>query len=196
MDRYIPFFIGVVLAVPHPGVGAEPAYVVRVTPAEFFSGDLKRLKGHLEFESAVCFKIKIRGAVRIHPDVEMWCDGERVDLPKYGYNRDDQSDELSFTVKRKGQDKVQYRAVVGGMLQYQRYLNHPKPQDLFKGGFGPSSVERPFVLKPGHSSRVVWAMGGGNGVDLDKPEGVDSQIKRLPWVMVFRLRVQEKPPER
>jgi hypothetical protein len=39
----------------------DSEWSVRVTPAEFFTGDLKRLKGHLDFRSAVCFKIKIQG---------------------------------------------------------------------------------------------------------------------------------------
>src|SRR6266852_1722079 len=63
---------------------AEAKDVVSITPVDFFSGELKRLKGHLDFVSAVCFKIKLEGRARCVPEVEVWCEGERVDIAKYG----------------------------------------------------------------------------------------------------------------
>jgi len=168
---------------------AEAEDMVSITPVDFFSGELKRLKGHLDFVSAVCFKIKTAAHVKCEPEVEVWCDGERVDIAKYGCDTDSHSDEVSFTLRRivnTKSDKVQYQATFGGIKSFDRILDKPTPRQHLNVAFGPLSMEQEIKLKPG-SSIVVWAMGGGHGVDLSKPDEVEKKIKQLPWVMIVRL---------
>jgi hypothetical protein len=180
-------------------VPPDPEYLVRVTPAEFFSGELKRLKHHLDFLSAVCFKVKTQGPVSCRPDVEVWCDGERVDLAKYGYTRDDQSDEVNFTVRilePNLRESVRYRAVVGGVMNFGRYLKRPESKKEIEAAFGPIWLEEPVEMKPGVESVIVWAMGstargGGDVLDLFKPEVAEKRLQELPWAMILRLRLEK-----
>jgi len=168
-----------------------------VTPVDFFSGDLKRLESHHDFISAVCFKIKVEGNVTCRPDVELWHEGKRVDIQKYGLSRDNTSDEISFTVRSlpiDKDDKVYYRATLGGMWRFGRIMEKPttfhKP---LKVAFGPVSLEKPIELKPGSNSAVVWAMGGGDGVDVTQLQAdIDREVRGLPWAMILRLRVEPK----
>jgi hypothetical protein len=90
----------------------EAKDVVSITPVDFFSGELKRLKRHLDFVSALCFKIKTEGRAQCVPEIEVWCEGKRVDIAKYGYETDPRSDEVSFTLRRivsRKADKVPLR---------------------------------------------------------------------------------------
>jgi hypothetical protein len=165
--------------------------MVRVTPTEFFSGELKRLKAHVDF-LAVCFKVKIEGAVEVRPYVEVWSDGMQVDLGKYGATDGKESDEVTFSLRKlptTDPDRVMYLAAVGGMISYSRRFEKPKPRLAARVSFGPVTLEQPIVLKPDLDSIIVWAMGGGDGLDLSKPEGVDKALKELPWAMILRLRV-------
>jgi hypothetical protein len=167
----------------------EAKDVVYITPVDFFSGELKRLKGHLDFVSAVCFKIKTEGRVRCVPEAEVWCEGERVDRSNYGFKTDARSDEVSFTLRRivnAKSDKVQYHATFGGIRSFDRILDEATPRRHLKVAFGPVSVEQKVELKRGDSV-VVWAMGGGHGVDLSKPNEVENELKKLPWAMIVRL---------
>ena len=168
---------------------AEAKGMVSITPVDFFSGELKRLKGHLDFVSAVCFKIKTEGCARCVPELEVWCEGERVDIPKYGFWTDVRSDEVSFTLRRivsRKADKVHYDATFGGIQSFERILEEPTPCKPLNVAFGPLSLEQQVELKKGNSV-VVWAMGGGHGFDLSKPDQVENEIKKLPWVMIVRL---------
>jgi hypothetical protein len=172
----------------------KPIYSVRVTPTDFFSGELKRLEHHLDYRSAVCFKFSIQGAVSVWPDVEMWCDGKRVDQRKYGFGGDMRSDEISFMVRQKSEvdnQASEYRVTVGGRYSYARNIVEPKSRQQVNVRFGPVSISQPIELRPGNDSVVAWAMGAGEGFDLSKQEGLDKQIKALPWVMVLRLRIKK-----
>jgi hypothetical protein len=174
----------------------KPEYTVKVTPVDFFLGELKRLEAHHDFTSAVCFKIKIEGNVRCAPDVELWREGNRIDLPKYGFIIDDHSDEISFSVRTlppSKEDKVLYRVSVGGMWSFARYLEKPIFREPLEVAFGPVSLEKPIELLPDSDSAVVWAMGGGHGIGLWKSqEEVEKRLKTLPWAMILRLRAEKK----
>jgi hypothetical protein len=160
--------------------------VVEITPTDFFSGDLKRLKPHVDFQ-AVCFKIKKRATTQCSVEVEMWCDGRRVDRPNFGANRDWDADEVTMSWrKRVEKGKAQYHVSVGGLDSYYRVLEVPKSTQKITRGFGPGSIEKTVKLKsPGNS--IVWALGVGEGADLAKPEEVQAMLNRAPWVMVLRL---------
>ena len=72
---------------------------VQITPIDFFSGELKRLKSHVDFDG-VCFKIGGELANQCRPSVEMWCDGKRVDRPKYGIGLPQSDNEISFSWRK------------------------------------------------------------------------------------------------
>jgi hypothetical protein len=104
---------------------------------------------------------------------------------------------LSFTVtelERADPRTFKYRAAVGGIVSYARYLEQPTPRKPYNVAFGPVVLDKPFDLHPGVESVVLWAMGGGHGVNLAKQDEVDRQIKRLPWVMILRLNVEKLQP--
>jgi hypothetical protein len=176
--------------------GVRPEFTIRVTPAEFFSGELKRLEPHLDFTATLLFKVVIEGSATLEPHVEVWADGDRVDREKYGIRADEQSDEVSFTVRREPRDKhvePMYRVSLGGMREYVRHLEIPTPRTPAKFGFGPASLNKPFELNPGNKSVVVWVMGDGDGIDLGEPaEEVERQLKKQAWVMCLRLRAEKK----
>jgi len=73
---------------------------IRITPTEFFSGDLKRLKPHVDFRAA-CFKVTTQGPVECRGSVEMWCDGERVGISKSEGNLDTNAGEVTLSWRRK-----------------------------------------------------------------------------------------------
>src|SRR5262249_28129365 len=85
-----------------------------------------------------------------------------------------------------------YRASVGGIYHFIRYLEEPIPKEPLKVAFGPSTIRKPVELTPKRDAVVVWAMGGGHGVDLSTTDTVDQAIKRLPWAMVLRLQAVKK----
>jgi hypothetical protein len=195
----IPLFGLLVVGVPILRIDASPAYTVRVTPKTFFSGDLKRLEAHLDFSSAICFEVKSDGLVRCVPDVEMWRNGKRIDKPKYGARLDSSSNEISLVLHESDNvdpRKYKYRITVGGMQWFERTFQEPIPSRRSEVGFGPISIEKPIELKSGNDSAVVWAMGGGDGLDLSKPETVSEQLRGLEWAIVLRLRVDKKNDKR
>jgi hypothetical protein len=171
------------------------SYSISVTPVNFFSGPIKRLKAHLEFQSAVCFKIKTDGPVSCIPDIELLRNGERVDANKYISEIDESSDEVSLTLRNdytRNDDKIIYRVAVGGMYTFARYIEKPNLSNPPRVEFGPVSLKDRVDLKPDFQSLVVWAIGGGEGVDLTKPKEVEKTLKHLPWAMILRLRVEKK----
>jgi len=172
-----------------PKTQRESAWNIRVTPTEFFSGELKRLKPHLDFTAAECFKIKIKGPVELNPDFQLWRNGKRVDIRKYGMRVDKGSDELTFTVRRLRDTKkgVVYRVRVGGLLTFGRYFEQPPFGKDVKVAFGPICIEKPIELKPGADPVIVWAMGVGHGFDLTKPKEAEIKLRKSPWVLVLRL---------
>lgn len=174
---------------------AKSEYLVRITPTDFFSGELKRLKAHHDFTSVACFKIQIEGAVTCEPDVIMLRNGERVDRKSYAYAIDKASDEISLTLRECPPNKdesIWFRVGVGGIYTFSRYLERPVVSPPLEVAFGPVSIGKPAELKPGADSVVVWAMGGGRGVDLSKPGEVEEKLKRLPWAMILRLRAEKR----
>jgi hypothetical protein len=175
---------------------AKPEHTIRVTPTDFFSGDLKRLGPHLAFISAVCFKVKPGGEVRCRPEMELWREGKRIDIPKYGFRTDPTSDEISFTVRRlppENGDSTRYMAVVGGMEQFGRVFDKPRFQPPLEVAFGPVSLEKPLDITLQSGSAIVWAMGGGDGLNPSDPQDkLQGQLEALPWAMILRLRVEWK----
>jgi len=169
--------------------GDEPAPLLRITPTEFFSGELKRLKPHVDF-SAVCFKITAHGPYRCRPDVEMWCDGERVDHPKYGLRTDKDSEEETFSWRwreaRMGKQS-EFSVTFGGQEQFGRSLEVPVSKQPIVKGFGPLWISKPVELKGEHDSMIVWMVGAGDGAQPDEPEEVEKYLKVAPWAMVVRF---------
>jgi len=186
----LPFLL--FLGLPVDQAQNKPMYTVRVTPTEFFSGALKRLEAHFDHSSAVCFNVRIQGGVTIWPDVEMWCDGKRVDRPRYGTKNDERSDEVTIVLRegeRTDKDGKLYRVSVGGIESFVRDLKEPRSRQEIKVAFGPVSITEPLEFKPSVNSIVVWAMGAGDGIDLSKQGEIQKRLESLPWAMILRLRI-------
>jgi hypothetical protein len=78
------------------------------------------------------------------------------------------------------------------LIKYVATLKTPrKPYNV---AFGPVVLDKPFDLHLGVEFVVVWAIGGGHGVNLAKQDEVDRHIKKLPWVMILRLNVEKRQP--
>jgi hypothetical protein len=171
---------------------------VRITPAEFFTGDLKRLKDHVDFE-AVCFKTETHGSLQCDLGIQMWCDGERVDIPKYGSLRDSNTKEISVSWRRERQanGRVMYRMSVGGMISFGRNIEEPVSKRKIDFRFGPIMIENPVELRRAGDSAVVWALGTGANdtsepADLTKPDKVEKMLNRAPWVLILRLTAEKE----
>jgi hypothetical protein len=165
-------------------------YSVRVAPTKFFSGELRRLEAHLDFLSADAFKVTTEGPVTVVPTVEVWCDSKRVDCTKYGFREDDGAGEVTLTVRRiegRKADKTVFRVAVGGLHAFRCDLERPMPRKEEGVEFGPFTIDKPIVLQRGSDSAVIWAMGGGKGPNLERQDGVEHELKRLPWAIVLRL---------
>ena len=173
-----------------PAAEGEAEYVMKVTPTEFFSGELKRLKEHVDFKAA-CFKIVTSGHVECRPSVEMWCDGERVDHPSYGFVEDPHAGEVTMSWRRRVvKGKVEYYVVVGGIKTFDRTIEQPKSKQHIVYAFGPVLIKKPVTLKKKDGSVVVWAMGAGGAgepADLANPKEVNRMLKTAPWVLILRL---------
>lgn len=175
----------------------QQRYSIRIEPVEFFSKDLKRLEAHLDFWDAICFKVTVRGPVDCVPEVELWCDGERVDIRKYGVVVNRKSDEVSFALRRVGQTpegRAVYRATAGGIYTFRRTLEEPKPRRPAGAAFGPGRISEPLEFGPPCESVIVWAMGAGEGIDLKKQSEVEKKLKEQPWAMFLRFYVRRESP--
>jgi hypothetical protein len=162
---------------------APPAYALRLTPAEFFTGELKRLKQHVDFQ-AVSFKIAKQDHVRCWPDIQMWCDGKRRDSGKYAYQVDWHSDEVSLSWRRKEVGRrVEYDIRLGGLVTCQRVLEEPSSKQKIEVEFGPVMIRKPVTLNAVGDSAVVWVMGTGYGADPAKPEQFKKMVRTAPWVL-------------
>jgi hypothetical protein len=123
----------------------------------------------------------------------MWCDGKRVDKPKYGYRRDKQSDELTLSMRQKFTDgKTEYLVSIGGQKSFGRRIEKPKPSQKVEVEFGPLTINKPVEIKSVGGSAIVWAMGAGNGASLDKQDEVERMLKTAPWLLILRLRAESE----
>jgi hypothetical protein len=185
---------------------------IRITPVDFFSGDLKRLEDHLDFgHGPSCFKIKGQRWFTCRPEIEVWAEGKRIDISKYASTFTSASDEVSFVVRDTDKNKdgrVVYRASVSGIYRYVRYFEGPPPADKDKDvGFGPIAIGQPVVLKKAGDSVVVWARGQmsaeaaaklvvvaphGLEGDVAQLQDIEKHLKQLQWVMILRLSATEK----
>jgi hypothetical protein len=98
-------------------------------------------------------------------------------------------------VRRDGENKegeARFRVAVGGLYEFGRYLYKPTVKNPGRVAFGPVYLTKPFEINPATESVVVWAMGGGEGMDLENPGEVEARLKTLPWVMLLRLRAERK----
>jgi len=162
-----------------------------ITPTEFFSGDLKRLKSHVDFK-AWCFKIDSPGSLRCRPEIEMWCDGKRVDKGSYGVGQPDSDNELTLSLRTEivNKEKV-YLIRIGGLHNYGRRIKKPKSTQKVEVEFGPVTISKPIEMKSKGESAIVWVMGAGHhDVILGKSEEVEKMLKSAPWVLILRLTVE------
>jgi hypothetical protein len=185
--------VSLMLVVPADQKVAEPKYLLRITPTEFFSGELKRLKDHVDFDAS-CFKLAAGVSARCRPTLELWCDGERVDHPKYGSRDDRHSDEVTVSWRRRYRDGEQplYELAVGGIRSFGRRFEKPKSKQKAEVGFGPITIRKPVELKAPDCSVIVWAMGAGDGADLNKPEQAEKMLQTAPWVLILRLTAEKE----
>jgi hypothetical protein len=169
-----------------PGCGgADKASGVRVTPDEFFSGELKRLKPHVDFRAA-CFKIAASRSLECCPELEMYCDGQRVDKPKYGFLRDSGAGEVTLSWRRKKDpetDQTYYHLIVGGLKSFSRIVDEPVSKQKIAFAFGPIIIREPVELNKAGDSTIVWAMGTGSdgtNIDLTKAEEARKLLQTAP----------------
>jgi hypothetical protein len=175
---------------------AEEAPLVRITPAEFFSGELKRLKPHVDFHAA-CFKITTSGSVKCRADIEMWCDGKRVDEPRHGAGVDPAAGEVTLSWRKTSDPrtgKVYHYVVVGGLIEFGRTIEEPVSKQKIEAAFGPVDIRQPVELQATGDSAIVWAVGTGHGAFLEKPKDVKKKkmLQTAPWVLILRLTVEKK----
>lgn len=169
---------------------------VRVTPDEFFSGELKRLKPHVDFQAA-CFKVAASGTFTCRPDLEMYCDGRRVDKPKYGFNSDPRAGEVTLSWRKKSNaetGQVYYDLAVGGLESFSRYIDEPVSKQKIAFAFGPISIREPVELKKSGDSTIVWALGTGSaGSNPAVTTGKEARklLQTAPWVLILRLTAEK-----
>jgi hypothetical protein len=165
-----------------------------VTATDFFSGDLKRLKAHLDFQGA-CFKVKATGELRCRPQIELWCDGQRVDeYSRQSYDIDPSSDEVSVSYRVVVTDKGirKHRIILGGMRGFERVIEEPKSKQIVSVAFGPTTIRKPVEIGSPDDSVIVWALGIGRAPDLADQQAVNGIIEAAPWVILLRLSGQQK----
>jgi hypothetical protein len=170
-----------------------PAPLIRISPTDFFSGELRRLKDHVDFDAA-CFKVARRGPVRCGPSLEVWCDGEIVGPGKLGGRGDRLSEEVTLSWRRitTWDNRLQYRLKVGGMSTFGFVLDEPKSRQEVQFHFGPVTIAEPVELKSERDSAVVWVLGAGRAtdrpdIDLSDRVKVQKMLDTAPWVVVLRL---------
>jgi len=172
---------------------AEPAKgLIRITPTEFFSGELKRLKPHVDFQAS-CFKIKTEGPLRCWLDIEVWCDGEEIKRGGRGYLDDPTSDEISLSFRQeiKKGDVWNYTVRTGGLITHGRSMDEPKSKQEIEVLFGPTAIRKPIELKSERESAIVWAVGAGHGFHLDNQVEAEKKLNAAPWAIVLRLRAEK-----
>jgi hypothetical protein len=171
---------------------AAPKYALQITPAEFFTGELKRLKPHVDFQAA-CFKIAKQGRVWCLADVQMWCDGVELESDKYVPLVAQDADEVTLSWRRKQEaGKTQYHVTVGGMTSFRRRLDEPRSKQKIEVAFGPILLRKPVTLKAAGDAAVVWAIGTGKGADLTMPEEVEKMMKTAPWVLLLKVTAMDR----
>jgi hypothetical protein len=203
------------LAASCPGCGNSATTVVRVSPEEFATGDLKRLVSHLEL-SAGRVKLERSGPpMNCEILLEIWKNG-KFDRKLGGSSNGSIPNDISISLQGvPGPDGTQKYHVVVVETTEQRSTHWYF--DLFpvtltstgQASFA-STIEPPqFAQKDlGHLMRTldkatdltaqhpvtIWCYGGGHGAETSKGnETIDDVAARVEWALVAKLSLQKKP---
>ena len=173
-----------------PARGDEPENSVRITPTEFFSGELARLKPHVGFK-AVCFKIARKGSWTCAPVFEFWKDGEKVFYPGYAFDSNEQSDEITMSwretpAKKKGDRRYYFQT--GGIRTFGIDFDVPETPGSEARSF---TIKKSVVLNSQNESPAVWAIHVGGEGDLSSKESVSKLQRTSRWVIIMRIIARE-----
>ena len=172
----------------------------RVSPAELFTGELKKLEPHLGLTASGCVAVEPAGGEQaFYLQLEEWKDGKRADsLPGLSLTSG-KPFEVSVSVRedpgRFG--KPMYRVVVawsgGGKSE-----SRAGRVAIFETGDGltvypKKPLARAIDLEE-RGSAVVWGLMAGKLRDstIDPKESVEEMAKRVPWALVLRIQSDRK----
>jgi hypothetical protein len=174
--------------------------VARVSPAEFFTGELKKLEPHLGLTASGCVAVEPAGGEQaFYLRLEEWKGGKRADtLPGLSLTSG-KPFEVSVSVREDpGRfEKPMYRVVVawagGGKSE-----SRAGRVAIFETGDGVTA----YPVKPlakaidleGKGSVVVWGLMAGKLRDstIDPKESVEEMAKRVPWALLLRVMSDRK----
>jgi len=171
--------------------------VVRITPCELFTGELKRLEPHLGLTSG-CVKLDYNGpAVPIKLRVEVWKNGKVAGEAGILGTTLSGPGEASISLKEatdsKGQAKYQVVMVLSkdnGYLSFTSQVDVPRLKGQVKSR-GPKQLGEPVELSK-DKSVAVWSFEAREaGGMIDGNESVDATAKRVEWALVFKLSLED-----
>jgi hypothetical protein len=179
-----------------PGNSKGP-FLLRITREDFFTGELKRLERHVDFEGYRLIIASRKGFGWI-PRVETWLHGTKVrDRVKQGYvfSEGDQELTMSSRVNKLANGRYTVQLKFDGRYAFERTVSEPETNKTDTlAFFGP--VELPYKPPLEVSTKrelpvVLWAAGRGNAghaaTDLEKREETEALLRTAAWVVAVRL---------
>jgi hypothetical protein len=187
--------------------------VVRITPEELFTGDLKRLQPHLGLTTGYV-KLACDGpGVPAEIAIEIWKNGKL--LRHHGGSSGLLPDEISISVKevadRDGKDK--YRVVIAekAVRRELRWNYGVLPHIVTSGGSSSLTTDvdvprlseesslraveilkEPIELTKDHPV-VIWAYVAGRHAGETKPgETIEEAVSRVEWALVVKMSLREE----
>ena len=172
----------------------DPNASIRVSPAELFTGELKRLEPHLGLISTGCFKVDYDGPeLMLKSQVQVWRDGN-PNPPGGSSTRITGPCEVSISVREvcepKGMTKYEVTVAVssksGRTFDKVRYdLPELTGEGELKFRHTTSLVQP--VSVHGDKPVPVWGFAQGRGSIPGTADLLEEMAKRAEWALVLKL---------
>jgi hypothetical protein len=194
MRRLIPVLLVCAWSAVSPG--QEQKKIARISRAEMFSGDLKKLEPHLFFATG-SVKIEPLGQQHFDCEVELWEKGKRIELPKAGFivgrmlRQTQDPFECTISVKDTtvdGKPKFQITVAFAGFdpVSHPRFLIDNPEKEEWRIFTKRRMLPDPIDLKAGQSV-VAWGLFMGGAGDNEVRGTIDQDAKRAPWALLMRV---------
>ena len=194
------------------GSGSTAATVIRVTPEEFFTGELKRLEPHLEMNAA-CVKLHSTGPpMKLHLSLEEFNNGKPREIARSESDQDEPT-ELSVTLRPVtdvNAKQKKYRVVIAdqrahrstdwvlGVVPFRKtsMLRSTLTTDVTVPPLSGSSMRTvqtltvPEDLTPNHPVAVLGWFEGSGASTTAGGETIEQKAARVEWAFVLRLELR------
>ncbi|HEY9632170.1 MAG TPA: hypothetical protein V6D14_02105 [Coleofasciculaceae cyanobacterium] len=164
--------------------------MLRISPSELFTGELKRLEPHLGLTGSGCVKVDYKGvALPIDLEWELWQNGTFKSLG-HSSTSITQPSEVSFSVKEVSRDKETSKyQLITAVSEQSGYTSTTRSVELPKleGATTQKRLTNTIDIKD-TKAIAVWALLANQGsVDTRDDEPFEEATKRVETALVFKF---------